>query len=67
MQRYEMIGKQWAQSGAGKKQHDIDVAEEKRMLAKAAIKEKADEDRELVRGDSECYYGVICTHTHTHA
>ncbi|CAN0161658.1 unnamed protein product, partial [Laminaria digitata] len=47
MQRYEMIGKQWAQSGAGKKQHDIDVAEEKRMLAEAAIKEKADEDREI--------------------
>lgn len=44
-----MIGNQWAESGAGKRQHDKDVAEERRVLAEAAIKEKADQDREIVR------------------
>lgn len=43
-----MIGAQWAETGAGKKQHDIQVAEEKRVLAEAAAKEKADEEREEV-------------------
>lgn len=43
-----MIGNQWAESGAGKRQHDKDVAEERRVLAEAAIKEKADQDRETV-------------------
>lgn len=46
--RYEMIGARWAESGAGKKQHDIDVAEERRVLTEAARKEKADEERERV-------------------
>eukprot|EP00903_Cladosiphon_okamuranus_P010163 g9623.t1 len=46
LERYEMIGNQWAEFGAGKKQHDKDVAEERRVLAEAAIKEKADQDRE---------------------
>lgn len=49
LQRYEMIGNQWAETGAGKRQRDIDVAGEKRVLAEAAMKEKADEDREKVR------------------
>lgn len=43
-----MIGNQWAESGAGKRQHDKDIAEERRILAEAAIKEKIDEDREIV-------------------
>ncbi|CAM9096578.1 unnamed protein product [Hapterophycus canaliculatus] len=47
LQRYEMIGNQWASSGAGKSQHDKDVAEERRVLAEAAAKEKADADREI--------------------
>ncbi|CAM9688214.1 unnamed protein product, partial [Ectocarpus sp. 8 AP-2014] len=47
LQRYEMIGNQWAESGAGKRQHDKDVAEERRILAEAAKKEKIDEDREI--------------------
>ncbi|CAM9707243.1 unnamed protein product [Ectocarpus sp. 13 AM-2016] len=47
LQRYEMIGNQWAESGAGKRQHDKDIAEERRILAEAAIKEKIDEDREI--------------------
>lgn len=51
LQRYEMIGTQWAETGAGKKQRDKDVAEERRVLAEAAIKEKADLDREIV---SDC-------------
>lgn len=49
LQRYEMIGNKWASSGAGKRQHDKDVAEERRVLAEAAAKEKADADREIVR------------------
>ncbi|CAB1101617.1 unnamed protein product [Ectocarpus sp. CCAP 1310/34] len=47
LQRYEMIGNQWAESGAGKRQRDKDIAEERRILAEAAIKEKIDEDREM--------------------
>ncbi|CAM9211048.1 unnamed protein product, partial [Scytosiphon promiscuus] len=47
LQRYEMIGNQWARSGAGKTQHDKDVAEERRVLAEAAMKEEADADREI--------------------
>ncbi|CAN0058936.1 unnamed protein product [Ectocarpus fasciculatus] len=47
LQRYEMIGNKWAESGAGKRQHDKDIAEERRILAEAAIKEKIDEDREI--------------------
>lgn len=43
-----MIGNQWAESGAGKRQHDKDIAEERRILAEAAIKEKIDEEREIV-------------------
>lgn len=43
-----MIGNQWAESGAGKQQHDKDLAEERRVLAEAAAKEKADRDREIV-------------------
>lgn len=43
-----MIGNQWAESGAGKRQHDKDITEERRILAEAAIKEKADQDREIV-------------------
>lgn len=49
LERYEMIGNQWAESGAGKRQHEKDIAEERRVLAEAAIKEKADQDREIVR------------------
>lgn len=48
LERYETIGNQWAESGAGKLQHDKDIAEERRVLAEAAIKEKADQDREIV-------------------
>ncbi|CAN0217934.1 unnamed protein product [Pylaiella littoralis] len=47
LERYEMIGNKWAESGAGKKQHDKDIAEERRVLAEAAIKEEADQDREI--------------------
>lgn len=48
MQRYEEIGTHWAETGAGKKQHEIEIAEERRILSEATIKEKADEDREKV-------------------
>lgn len=48
LERYEAIGIRWAETGAGKKQHDIDVAEERKILVEAAIKEKADADREKV-------------------
>lgn len=48
LERYEMIGNKWAESGAGKRQRDKDLAEERRVLAEAAIKEKADRDREIV-------------------
>lgn len=48
LERYEMIGNQWAESGAGKRQHEKDIAEERRVLAEAAIKERADQDREIV-------------------
>lgn len=43
-----MIGKQWAEDGAGKKQRDIELAEERRILAEARRKEMADEERERV-------------------
>ena len=43
-----MIGKQWAERGAGKKQHDIQIAEERRLLEETTRKEKADEEREKV-------------------
>lgn len=47
-ERYELIGARWAETGAGKKQHDIQVAEEKRVLAEAAAKERVDDEREQV-------------------
>lgn len=59
LERYEMIGNKWAESGAGKKQHDKDIAEERRVLTEAAIKEEADQDREIVRGLRGC-----CVHRH---
>lgn len=43
-----MIGKQWVEEGAGKRQKDIEIAEERRILAEARRKEMADEERELV-------------------
>lgn len=48
LERYDMIGNHWAESGAGKRQREKDIAEERRVLAEAAIKEKADQDRENV-------------------
>lgn len=57
-----MIGNQWAETGAGKRQHDIDVAEERRVLAEAAAKEKADEDREKVR-PSRGFFLTCLPHT----
>lgn len=48
LERYEMIGAQWASEGAGKRQREMQLAEEKRILAEAMIKEKADEEREWV-------------------
>lgn len=43
-----MIGKQWAEDGAGKRQREIELAEERRILTEARRKEMADEERERV-------------------
>lgn len=46
MKRYEDIGQQWADSGAGKKQREATLALERKILREAAAKEKRDMDRE---------------------
>jgi hypothetical protein len=46
MKRYEDIGQQWADSGAGKKQREATIALEKKILREAAAKEQKDLDRE---------------------
>lgn len=54
MERYETIGAHWAEAGAGKYQRETDLAEERRILAEATTKEKADEERERVGRSSLC-------------
>ncbi|GMH51204.1 hypothetical protein TrRE_jg11897 [Triparma retinervis] len=51
MSRYEEIGQQWADSGAGKRQREAQLALEKKILSEAAAKEAADLERE--RSDLE--------------
>jgi len=46
MARYEDIGQQWADSGAGKKQREATIFMEKKILREAAQKEQKDLDRE---------------------
>mmetsp|Transcript_22264 Transcript_22264/g.46258 ORF Transcript_22264/g.46258 Transcript_22264/m.46258 type:complete len:521 (+) Transcript_22264:57-1619(+) len=46
MSRYEEIGQQWADSGAGKRQREAELALERKILREAAAKEAADLERE---------------------
>ncbi|GMH75274.1 hypothetical protein TrLO_g13993 [Triparma laevis f. longispina] len=46
MSRYEEIGQQWADSGAGKKQREAELALERKILREAQAKDQADIDRE---------------------
>ena len=47
MSRYDSIGQQWAESGAGKKQKEASLALERKIVREAQAKEQADLDREL--------------------
>jgi len=51
MERYEEIGQQWADAGAGKRQREAEIKLEQKILREAQAKENADLERE--RNDLE--------------